>query len=53
MGKEGKYDLSLASPPSPVTSDTDTEESADAGKYACMQCSEISNHILLFKVHKL
>lgn len=36
MGKEGKYDLTLASPPSPVTSDTDTEEvsegSSNCGK---------------------
>lgn len=26
MGKEGKYDLALASPPSPVTSDPDSED---------------------------
>lgn len=32
MGKEGKYDLTLASPPSPVTSDTDTEETSEQGK---------------------
>lgn len=29
MGIEGKYDLALASPPSPVTTDTDTEEVTD------------------------
>ncbi|XP_044262446.1 E3 ubiquitin-protein ligase HERC2 isoform X2 [Tribolium madens] len=29
MGIEGKYDLALASPPSPVTTDTDTEEPSD------------------------
>ncbi|CAH0559020.1 unnamed protein product [Brassicogethes aeneus] len=29
MGIEGKYDLTLASPPSPVTSDTETEETSD------------------------
>lgn len=32
MGKEGKYDLTLASPPSPVTSETDTEEPSEGGK---------------------
>lgn len=26
MGMEGKYDLTLASPPSPVVSETETEE---------------------------
>ncbi|KAJ8985747.1 hypothetical protein NQ317_014400 [Molorchus minor] len=29
MGIEGKYDLNLASPPSPVTSETETEETSD------------------------
>ncbi|KAG5897066.1 hypothetical protein JTB14_025882 [Gonioctena quinquepunctata] len=29
MGIEGKYDLNLASPPSPVTSETETEEPSD------------------------
>lgn len=33
MGKEGKYDLTLASPPSPVTSDTDTEEVSEGGSH--------------------
>ena len=33
MGIEGKYDLALASPPSPVTTDTDTEEPSDHSKY--------------------
>lgn len=32
MGIEGKYDLALASPPSPVTTDTDTEEPSDHSK---------------------
>lgn len=31
MGKEGKYDLNLASPPSPITSETDTEEVSEGG----------------------
>ncbi|XP_074029211.1 E3 ubiquitin-protein ligase HERC2 [Leptinotarsa decemlineata] len=31
MGIEGRYDLNLASPPSPVTSETETEESSDHG----------------------
>lgn len=32
MGKEGMYDLTLASPPSPVTSENDSDELTDAGK---------------------
>ncbi|KAL3277032.1 hypothetical protein HHI36_012394 [Cryptolaemus montrouzieri] len=31
MGIEGKYDLSLACPPSPVTSETETEETSEKG----------------------
>lgn len=31
MGKEDKYDLTLASPPSPSNTDSDTEEVTDAG----------------------
>lgn len=31
MGKEGKYDLALATPPSPITSDTDSEDLTDQG----------------------
>ncbi|XP_072386929.1 E3 ubiquitin-protein ligase HERC2 [Diabrotica undecimpunctata] len=31
MGIEGKYDLTLASPPSPVTSESETEEPSDNG----------------------
>ncbi|CAG9815802.1 unnamed protein product [Phaedon cochleariae] len=31
MGIEGKYDLNLASPPSPVSSESETEESSDRG----------------------
>lgn len=33
MGKENKYDLSLASPPSPVVSDTDSDEASETGTY--------------------
>lgn len=33
MGKEGKYDLTLASPPSPVSSDTDSEEMSERGAW--------------------
>lgn len=32
MGIEGKYDLTLASPPSPVVSDTDSDELSETGK---------------------
>lgn len=31
MGKEGKYDLALAAPPSPVTSDPETEDTSENG----------------------
>lgn len=31
MGKEGKYDLTFASPPSPVISDTDSDEASEQG----------------------
>lgn len=31
MGIEGKYDLTLASPPSPVTSESETEEANSQG----------------------
>ncbi|XP_017782464.1 PREDICTED: E3 ubiquitin-protein ligase HERC2 isoform X2 [Nicrophorus vespilloides] len=33
MGKEGKYDLTLATPPSPVSSETDSEEVTDTGSH--------------------
>ncbi|KAK9747381.1 Regulator of chromosome condensation (RCC1) repeat [Popillia japonica] len=33
MGKEGMYDLTLASPPSPVTSENDSDELTDAGSH--------------------
>lgn len=32
MGKEDKYDLTLASPLSPSTTDSDSEETTDTGK---------------------
>lgn len=35
MGKEGKYDLTLASPPSPVVSDTDSDEVSESGIKTC------------------
>lgn len=34
MGKEGKYDLTLASPPSPVLSDTDSDEASDQSMHS-------------------
>lgn len=40
MGKEGKYDLTLASPPSPVTSENDSDELTDAG----MCCQLMKNY---------
>lgn len=38
MGIEGKYDLTLASPPSPVTSESETEEGNSQGKYSKTFC---------------
>lgn len=32
MGIEGKYDLTLASPPSPVTSESETDDGNSHGK---------------------
>ncbi|KAF5270348.1 hypothetical protein FQR65_LT05536 [Abscondita terminalis] len=46
MGKEGKYDLALASPPSPVSSDTtDTEEQTDGA----FQISKDNQFVILLR----
>ncbi|KAK5650580.1 hypothetical protein RI129_001609 [Pyrocoelia pectoralis] len=47
MGKEGKYDLALASPPSPVSSDnTETDEQTDG---AAFQLSKDNQFIILLR----
>ncbi|KAF5273445.1 hypothetical protein FQA39_LY07462 [Lamprigera yunnana] len=46
MGKEGKYDLALASPPSPVSSDTtETEEQTDGA----FQMSKDNQFVILLR----